>query len=403
MTIRLTVTSLVVAALVSNYSSIAFAHSGQSKNQAPEISTAEAKLTYTEIPYLENAFIDVSPASRHDGIRVGKLGTDGGNKKMITEFAKEIAAYKHGTFDSLLIAHKGKLVFESYYGKGRLNLPHYQASATKTYSGLALGRAIQLGYLSMDDLDKPFISFLNQLDKSKLVEGAEKITLRHALTMTSGIRVSDEQKTKIYKLPNQLMGQREIQTILENSAPITAQSQTFKYGYGPALVMQVVEAVVPGSAKDFIKKELLNKMGITNYRWRTNGSTGLPEAGWRSSMTSRDMIKFGILAMNKGKWQGEQLIPEEFITDGTSRLLLTGDDDVHWGGQDVSKQGYGYFWWGVDMKVGDKKYLGMSAQGGNGQIIMIVEELDLLIVHTAHDNKPQYKQIIAEKILPAFI
>ncbi|MBQ4838532.1 serine hydrolase domain-containing protein [Pseudoalteromonas luteoviolacea] len=403
MAIRLTVTSLVVAAFVSSYSSFASENTEQSKDHAPEISAAGAKLTYTEIPYLENAFIDASPANRQDGIRVGKLGADGSNKKMIVQFAKEIAAYKHGTFDSLLIAHKGKLVFESYYGKGRVNLPHYQASATKTYSGLALGRAIQLGYLSMDDLDKPFIDFLKQLDKSKLVKGADKITLRHALTMTSGIRVSDEQKTKIYKLPNQLKGQGEIQTILENSAPITKQSQTFKYGYGPALVMQVVEAVVPGSAESFIKNELLSKMGITNYKWRTNGSTGLPEAGWRSSITSRDMIKFGILAMDKGKWQGEQLIPAEFITDGTSRLLFTGDDDVHWGGKDISKQGYGYFWWGVDMKVGDKSYLGMSAQGGNGQIIMIVDELDLLIVHTAHDNKPQYKQIIAERLLPAFI
>jgi len=370
---------------------------------APAASSAESTLSYSEIPYLDEAFIDIAPADRKDGIQVGKLGHDGGDKNMITTFAMEIADYEHAFYDSLLIAHKGKLVFESYYAKGRVNLPHYQASATKTYTGMALGRAIQLGYLTMSDLDKPLISFLKDLDPTKLVEGAEKVTLRHALTMTTGIRISDEQRDELRKIPNQQKGQGKVQALLERSEPITENSQTFKYAWGPALVMQVIDAVVPGSAKDFIKNELLDKMGITNYSWRTEGTTGLPESGWRTNMTSRDMVKLGTLTMNKGKWQSEQLIPEEFITNGTSRLLLTGDEDVHWGGKDISKQGYGYFWWGVDMKVGDNNYFGVSAQGGNGQHIMLIEELDLLIVHTAHDNDTNYKQVIAERILPAFI
>ncbi|AOT08684.1 serine hydrolase domain-containing protein [Pseudoalteromonas luteoviolacea] len=402
MTLKYTVKSVLTIAVLLSYNT-ATAVANAKAHHAPEVSKADAHITYTEVPYLTTAFIDTSPKDRKDGIPVGKLGHYGGNTHMITQFAKELSSYKHGHYDSLLIAHQGKLVFESYYAKGRVNLPHYQASVTKTYTGLALGRAIQLGHLSMDDLDKPISSFLKELNFDESVkQSADKVTLRHALTMTSGIRTNSEQRAKIDKLPNQLMGQKEIKTILEHSPPVTAETQTFKYGYGPLLVMHVLEAVVPGSAKNFIKKELLDKMGIQNYQWRTNGASGLPEAGWRTSMTSRDMIKWGMLTMNKGKWRGEQLIPEKFIADGTSRLVITGDDEVHWGGQDVSNQGYGYLWWGVDLKVGDKHYLGTSAQGGNGQIIMIIEELDLLIVHTANDNNIPFKQVIAEKILPAF-
>lgn len=378
-------------------------NSKEAERSAPEASATDAMLPYNETPYLDKAFIDVTPEDKKDGIRVGKLGVDGGNKEMIIKLAQEIANQKHGAYDSLLIAHKGKLLFESYYSRGRVNLPHYQASATKAYTGLVLGRAIQLGYLSMEDLDKPLISFLKDLDPTKFVEGAEKITLNHALTMRSGIRISDQQRKEFNKKPLQLKGQGEVQTILEHSLPITDESQIFKYGGGAALIMQVIAAVVPDSAKNFIKKELLDKIGITTYRWQTNSVTGMPQAGWRTSMTSRAMLKWGTLAMNKGKWNGEQLIPEAFIAKATSRLFYTGDDDVYGGGKDVSNQGYGYFWWSADLKVGNKSYFSASAQGGGGQYIILIKELDLMVVVTAHDNDNSTLQIMAERILPAFI
>jgi len=377
----------------------------QSDGLAPEATTTEATLSFWDIPVLKEAFIDASPTDRKDGIRVGELGIDGGNKAMILKLAQEIADNKYGTFDSFLIAHKGKLLFESYYTRGRINLPHPQASATKAYTGLLLGRAIQLGYLTMDDLDKPLVSFFKDLDPTKFVEGVEKITLNHALTMRSGIRISKEQEEEINKNPAQLKGQGKVQAYLERTAPITAESQSFKYGGGAELIMQVIEAVVPGSAKDFIKNELLNKMGVTNYAWGTDEVSGLPESGWRSSITSRAMVKLGILAMNKGKWHGEQLIPEAFIAKSTSRILLTGADvDVYGGGKDVSNQGYGYFWWNADFKVGNKSYYSASAQGGGSQYIILIEELDLIVVATGHNNDGNGTlQITAERIIPAFI
>lgn len=374
----------------------------QNDSHAPEATATEATLPFRDISYLQEAFIDAAPGDGKDGIPVGELGIDGGNKAMVLTLAQEIADTKHGKFDSFLIVHKGKLLFESYYARGRMDLPHPQASATKAYTCLALGRAIQLGYLSMADLDKPLVSFLKDLDPTKFVEGAELITLHKALTMRSGIRIGKVQEEEFEKDPSRVKGQGQVQAYLEHTAPITSASQSFLYQNDPIFVMQVIEAVVPGAAKDFIKNELLDKMGITNYGWRTEVS-GLPTAGWGSSMTSRAMVKWGALVANKGKWNGEQLVPEAFIERATSSILYTGDDDVYGGGKDVSKQGYGYYWWSADLKYGNKSYFAASAQGGGGQYIILIEELDLMVVVTAHDNDNSTLQIIAERILPAFV
>lgn len=376
----------------------------QSDGFAPEATTTEATLSFWDIPVLKEAFIDASPTDRKDGVPVGELGIDGGNKAMILKLAQEIADNKYGIYDSFLIAHKGKLLFESYYTRGRINLPHPQVSATKAYTGLLLGRVIQLGHLTMADLNKPLVSFLKDLDPTKFVEGVEKITLHQALTMRSGIRISKEQREELEKNPAQLKGQGQVQALLEHSTPITLESQSFLYQGDAMLVMQVIDAVVPGTAKDFIKNELFDKMGITNYNWEADVS-GLPAAGWKSSITSRAMVKIGTLTMNKGKWNGEQLVPEAFITKATSRFLLTGADvDVYGGGKDVTNQGYGYYWWSADMKYGNKSYYSASAQGGGGQYIIVIEELELIVVVTAHNNNDNSTlQLTAERILPAFI
>ncbi|MHC4198699.1 MAG: serine hydrolase, partial [Planctomycetota bacterium] len=148
----------------------------ESNGLAPEVTDLNAgDISYgleKKIPYLEKAYISTSPRAMDDGIPVGALGGDGGRKSLILQYAREIAEGKHGNCDSLLILHKGKLLFESYYRRGRVNYPHYQMSITKSYTAMAMGRAIQLGYLSMADLDRPVVTFLKDIDRSKLVPGA---------------------------------------------------------------------------------------------------------------------------------------------------------------------------------------------------------------------------------------
>lgn len=367
----------------------------QQKDSA-EATEMEAKLSFWDIPDIKKAFIDTSPSSRKDGIPVGELGIDKG-KKQIIKLAKEIATGKHGKYDGLLISHKNKLVFESYYKKGRINLTHGQASATKAYTSLLLGRVIQLGYLSMEDLNRPLVHFLKDLDPTKFVEGAEKITLHKALTMHGGLTIDRENWKEIEKDSALLKGQGLVQTLLKHSKPITAKSQTYLYGnFNPRLVMQVINAVVSGTAQDFIKNELLNKLGITNYNWQ-NEVSGLPEAGWKVSMIPRDMIKLGKLVLNKGKWNGEQLISIEYLNKATSGLVKPTQDWM------PKNYRYGYFWYQTYIKVNNKSYNTAFAWGGGGQRVIVIEELDLIIVINGHDRDDKIMTPISEVIIPAFV
>lgn len=371
---------------------------------APEHPADQIQMAFRDVPVLEKSFIDVSPANRDDAVPVGELGTDGGNANQIIQLAQEIAENKHDRFDSLLIAYKGKLLFESYYLRGRVNLPHPQASTTKAYTGLAIGRAIQLGYLTMDDLHKPIVSFLKELDPSRFVDGVERITLHKAMTMQSGLRISADTREQLEAKPDLLKGQLEIQAYFEHTAPITQASQTYLYqSADPTMVMHVLDAVVPGGVKEFIQTELLDKMAIRHYQWR-EGPSGLPRGASGASMTSRGMIKWGTVAMNKGRWNDEQLIAEPFIKRATDKLVSPGEDDIVTTPEMLDTT-YGYYWWMNQMKVGTKKFLIKSAQGGGGQYIMVVEELDLVVVATAHNRRFHHEtlSLLANRIIPAFV
>lgn len=375
----------------------------QDVNSVPEATAEEIELAFSDIPNLGIAYVDTTPAIRKDGLSVGALGVNGGDKDIMVALAQEITEGAYGNIDSLLIAQKDQLLFESYYRRGRVDLPHMQASATKSYSSLAIGRAIQLGHLTIDDLDKPLIGFFDNLDPTKFVAGAELITLHQAMTMQSGLRIELDRIEELEKNPEQIRGALQIQHYLEISKSISPESQVFYYHFNDLqLVMQVLEAVVPGSAEDFIQTELLDKLGIDNYFWREDFN-GLPAGYSGARMTPRDMVKWGSLVLNKGRWGAEQLIPEEFIAKATSDLVHFGDLDVYSAGPNVTSPSYGYYWWQADMKVGDKSYFTTSAQGGGGQYIFVIDELDLIIVSTAHDDEDKTMQIAAEKIIPAFV
>jgi len=372
-----------------------------SNGLAPEVTDLNAEdvsfALEKNIPYLNKPYISVAPRDMNDGIPVGELGVDGGDKDMILKFAEAIAMpsddEKTGKTDSLLICYKGKLVFESYYRRGRANYPHYQMSITKAYTALALGRAMQLGYISADDLRRPVVDFLKKVDPTKLVPGADKITLDEAMNMGSGIRLSKEKVREVMDEPALLRGQGQIQAYLQHSDPIPEPPRQFKYqASDPAITMQVVEAIVPGSAENFIRTELLGKMGITSYGWQSDTS-GLPKSAAGCSIRSRDMLKVGMMVLNKGRWKAEQLIPAKFVDRATSPIKLS-----------YGTSYYGYFWWVDTFEVGGKSYQCREGRGAGGQFIMIFPKLDLIVVITAHNKgMGTMLQNAPAKIIPAFV
>ncbi|UII75840.1 serine hydrolase [Flagellimonas sp. HMM57] len=362
------------------------------------IAVDDYKASFREIPHLNNAFVSTTPEDREDGISVGELSIDGNKKKAILNVAQEIFEGTYGNYDALLISHKNKLVFESYYKKGRINLPHGQASAVKGYTSLVLGRAMQLGYLTMEDLDRPLTHFLKDLDSKKFTKGTEKITLNKALTMQGGLTIDREKWKEVENDSVKLKGQGLVQTLFERSEPITNETQTYLYGnFNPMMVMTVIDAVVPGTAENFIQREFLDKLGITNYEW-SNHASGLPQAGWRASIMPRDMLKFGHLVQNGGKLNGEQFISAAYLEKATSGIVRPAID---WMPKNYL---YGYFWYYTPVQVGNKSYDMTLAWGGGGQRVMVVEELDLTIAISGFDrDDDKIMKPIFETFVPAFV
>ena len=316
----------------------------------------------------------------NDQLKVGKLGIDGGKEELVLKYVRELAKkskdLKSGKTDSLLVAYKNKLLVESYFRRGRRNYPHYQMSITKSYTAYALGRAIQMGYLTMEDLHKPVVSFLDQIKSDQLAKGAEQITLHQAMQMSSGIRLPKKKIGEIVRKPDLLKGQGQARAYLQFTNPISNQlPQPFKYqSADTVLTMQVLESVVPGSAEDFIRNQLLKPMGIINYGWQEDLS-GFPKSAAGSSVLSRDMIKMGLLTLNQGIWHEKQHLPKEFIKQATSPLVQTSPTNS-----------YGYFWWSQVRKVGEKKYPCIQGRGAGGQFIFVFPTIDLVAAVTAHNQ-----------------
>ena len=344
----------------------------------PEATQDElAKASYAEektLKDLPTAFIDTSPDAE-DGLAAGTLGIDGGEVDPILNFANEIAAGTHGEVDSLLISYRGKLLFESYFRRGRVNYPHYQMSITKSYTALAIGRAIQCGYLTMNDLERPVYEFLKELDPTRFAKGAATITLADVMTMRSGIRIPQNVQQQIRSDTVKNQGQHQVQMFFERTAPIGSVPREFKYqGIDPAITMQVLEAVVPESAEAFLKKELLQKLNVSQFHWPEDVS-GLPKSAAGSSMRSRDMMKWGLLVRQHGQFNREQLIPAAFIKRATSALCAPSDTNS-----------YGYFFWQHTAIIEEMQTTCITCRGAGGQFIFLFPKRDLVVVVTSHNK-----------------
>ncbi|MDA7925789.1 serine hydrolase [Mariniblastus sp.] len=338
-----------------------------------------------KLPDLEKPYASVAPLNLHDGLDVGQL-----NHPQTNEAVQAlIAADKAGNYqdlDSILIWQDGKLVFEMYNRRGRVDAPHYAMSVTKTLTSLTLARAIQLGIFKMTDLDKPIIDFMPEIDRTKIQTGVDSITLRNALMMKSGLRFPDPKA--IFTLGKDFKRQAYFQKLFEITSPVTEASKEYKYsGVDPSMIMMLIDIKTDSNVQKFIKKEIADRLGLS-YVWE-NQNCGIPKCGAGSSLTSRSLIKLGMAVLNGGTHDGQQLFSRAYI------------DQV----MDPSK-GAGYFYFFHNRSVGtsNPEINFFSGIGAGGQYMSIFPKLNLVAVATAHNKKSINLPLkaIVDHLLPLF-
>lgn len=314
---------------------------------------------------LKEAYASTSPEDLGDGIQVGTLDTPGA-EAAVKAFIADDKAGKYQNLDSFLIWKEGKLVFEMYNRNGRVDSPHYTMSVTKTMTSVVLARAIQLGLLSIDDLDKPVIDFMPEIDRERIQKGVETITLRDALFMKSGLRFKEK------NFDRKVKGDKQdyFQKIFENTDPITEESKKYKYtGLNPAMIMMIIDIKTGEKVEDFIKNEVADKIGA-KYTWGT--SHGIPKCGAGSHFTSRSLLKIGVAILQGGKYAGEQWLSPDYV-----KLIM-----------DTNKgQGYFYYFHNRRKFTSKEKVNFISGIGAGGQYMSIYPDEKMVIVATSTKSK----------------
>lgn len=338
-----------------------------------------------KLPYLAAPYVSTSPEFLDDGLHVGTLDVPGTDEAVRALVADDKAG-RYSNLDSILIWKDGKLLFEMYSRRGRVDAPHYAMSVTKTLTSVTLARAMEVGLLQLEDLDKTVISFMPEIDRSTIQPGVDTITLRDALMMKSGLRFSDPKVPLL--LANGNPRQKYFQRLFEATLPVTPESKVYKYtGIDPSMIMMIVDIKSPGTVQQFIERELAGKFDAT-YCWGDQGC-GIPKCGAGSNFTSRSLLKIGTAVIQEGKFNGEQLLSADYVKQVMSPK---------------EEEGYFFFFHNRSKTVDGKKIKLISGIGAGGQYMATFPELNVVAVATAH-NKKQIGlplQAITEHLLPLF-
>lgn len=315
---------------------------------------------------------------------------------------------------SLLVYKDGKLVYENYFaGKDqkhgkRLGYIEHSAdqlhdcrSISKSVVSACVGIALQKGMIT--SIDEPLEKYFPELqDCTDSVK--KKITIRHLLTMTSGLSWHEIGTYGSPFNPEIQMNLRfnPIRYVLKKSID-SVPGTAWNYNGGNTELLAEIIARQSGLTIDrFAEKYLFSQLDIQHYEWVPLVLDKRPSAASGLRLTSRDMLKFGILYMNKGKWNGAQILDSTWV----EMSLKDHIDRTDLSKFDIKDGGYGYQFWTYSDTVGTKPINIIEAKGNGGQSILFCNSLNLMIVTTAgnynRSHHPLYPYLMFTKyIIPA--
>ncbi len=287
---------------------------------------------------------------------------------------------------SLLVAHRGDLVFERYFGAAGPSDLHSVHSVTKSFVSTLVGILVGDGAMS---LDAPMATLLPgprfEEDPAKAA-----ITVRHLLTMTSGLDASGP--FDIDEISDR--GEPWVDGVLR--APLaTPPGSSFFYSNGAShLLSAVIREVAARPVADVAAERLFAPLGIDRWQWDTDPQ-GLHQGNTGLHVAPRDLLKLGLLYRDGGRFDGAQVLDQDWVGAATSPLTAGGPPEGC---------SYGLLWW-IDHQATSPRYL---AGGWGGQYLLVVPELDLVIVTTADSYavpRPQgflLRRLAEQTIIPAF-
>lgn len=289
--------------------------------------------------------------------------------------------------NSFLVASQGSLLIEQYYNGHHQHSLHDLRSATKSFMSVLLGIADYQRLLP--DLDTPVWEHVKQFAPKRPDPLWETITLRHLLTMTSGLYWETGRKLG-EKYIHRFHRSRKWSNFILRLPVVPNMMGTFQYRSVDTHLLSVLLTLWTGrTAADYAKSNLFVPLGISEFQW--DGSPEGHSCGHIGlHMTSRGMLSFGELCLQGGVREQHRILSSHWLT-----LSHT----PHTPGYD-NYGGYGFQWWVSQIDGVKFAY----ANGHGGQQIYIIPSLEAVVVFTADSKVNRYKnprQILAKYVIPA--
>jgi CubicO group peptidase (beta-lactamase class C family) len=282
--------------------------------------------------------------------------------------------------NSFILIKDGETFEEAYFNGTSKDTPAPVYSCTKSVMSALVGIAIDEG--SIKSVDEKIVDLLDVERIDLNDESKHNITLKHLLTMSSGLdpMLSDEFAAK----------DDPVRYILEKPM-LFSPGEVFAYTSGGAhLVSAIIQRATSMETSEYAQQKLFDPLGIPRPEWRKD-KDGLAMGGFGLELTPMQLAAFGSLYLKEGVWNGERVISKEWISESTDCSIYTA---MSW---DCEQSGYGYYWW-------MNGFGGYSAHGYSGQYIFVLPEHNAVAVFTSRLSEADFSipyRLMKEYVIPA--
>ena len=305
----------------------------------------------------EQAFVRATPESQ------------GISSDLFAALLRELDASKDTEMHHFMALRHGKVICECNFAPYPKGMWHITHSMCKSITGMAIGMLIEEEKLKLDEnIYDIFPDHINAF--SKIFRPV--ITVENLLTMTSGVTFNES---------GIVSGNDWLGSFL--NASVNGKPGTeFQYNSLNTYVLSAIVTKRTGETlTEYLTPRLFGPLGITKYYWETCPK-GITKGGWGLFLCAEDMAKLGQLYLQRGKWNGQQLVSEYWIEISTARHLKTQNDTY----------GYGYQLW-MEQRPGSFEYNGML-----GQNVIIYPDMDMVLITNA-GNKEMFQDCIMLNII----
>lgn len=305
----------------------------------------------------EQAFVRATPESQ------------GISSDLFAALLRELDASKDTEMHHFMALRHGKVICECNFAPYPKGMWHITHSMCKSITGMAIGMLIEEEKLKLDEnIYDIFPDHINAF--SKIFRPV--ITVENLLTMTSGVTFNES---------GIVSGNDWLGSFL--NASVNGKPGTeFQYNSLNTYVLSAIVTKRTGETlTEYLTPRLFGPLGITKYYWETCPK-GITKGGWGLFLCAEDMAKLGQLYLQRGKWNGQQLVSEYWIEISTARHLKTQNGTY----------GYGYQLW-MEQRPGSFEYNGML-----GQNVIIYPDMDMVLITNA-GNKEMFQDCIMLNII----